>query len=114
LKLYANLVGKYEPTKGEKGIVISLNLRWLPDYIDLRQRVGLGDIRINLQPTSYDPLSQGTGHYSYFIDSEGEMWKGLGGYEIGQATNAYAVKEAVALEDSWIQLSEATKNEIAD
>jgi hypothetical protein len=59
IRLYAEMIEANGPTRGELGIVVSLNLRWLPDYIDLYQQLRLEPVRISIQPTSHDPLAQG-------------------------------------------------------
>lgn len=109
IKLYAEIISQYGPTKGEKGILISLNLRWLPDYIDLRQSLGLEKIHINFQPTSHDPLAQGAGHNTFFIDQNGVMWVGFGENEVKQSSRASISDEALLIENSWIELGIITK-----
>jgi len=79
---YAGTISKYGATRGEEGILISLNLRWLPDYIDLQQRAGLEPIRINFQPTSHDPLAQDPGHNTFFIDDKKNFWLSSGEKEL--------------------------------
>ncbi|NND07032.1 MAG: hypothetical protein HKN87_11690 [Saprospiraceae bacterium] len=62
---------------GEKSIVFSMNLRWKADFLNLSQRAGLEPVRFKFSPTHHDPLAQAPGHYSYFIDEEGEWWRCL-------------------------------------
>ena len=45
-------------TRGEQGLVVSMNTRWLPHYVRLRQALGLEPIRYNFGPTSHEPLAQ--------------------------------------------------------
>lgn len=83
IQTYAGLIKAHGPTRGELGIVISLNLRWYPDFVDLQQRLRIKPIRISFQPTSHDPLSQGTGHYSYLMDENQKLWLAQGTKELG-------------------------------
>ena len=40
-------------------------------------------IRINFQPTQHDPLAQGAGHRTFYVDQEKNFWLGLGEKETG-------------------------------
>jgi hypothetical protein len=107
--IYADAIKAYGATRGEMGVLVSLNLRWMPDYIDLRQRTGLDDIRINFQPTSHDPLAQQAGHFSFHIDPEGGMWIGLGEKEIGQDVKAGSRESARNVTENWISITNSTE-----
>jgi hypothetical protein len=58
----------------EEAMVLSLGTRWLTDYIAARQKAGLEPLRINFAPTSHEPLAQGGGKNTFFIDGEGAYW----------------------------------------
>ena len=73
-------------SRGEQALLIYLNLRWLPYFHDQREAVGLRPVRVNFQPTQHDPLAQGAGHNTFFVDADGAMWRGLGARETGQET----------------------------
>lgn len=109
IKIYAKTISDYGATRGEEGILLSLNLRWLPDYIDVRQRVGLEPVRINFQPTSHDPLAQGAGHNTFFIDAEKNFWLAKGEKELGilAATNGNLPLKNVT--DSWVEITGSTE-----
>jgi hypothetical protein len=83
IELFSKLTMGDQMTRGEQAMIISLNLRWLPDFIDQKQLCGLEPIRINFQPTSHDPLAQAPGKYTYFVDEKREFWIGMGENEIG-------------------------------
>ncbi|MBI4661252.1 MAG: hypothetical protein HY735_20710 [Verrucomicrobia bacterium] len=70
-------------TRGEQGLVVSLNLRWLPHFVRLRQAIGLEPIRYNFGPTSHDKLAQSRGTYSFHFDARREVWLTLGAEETG-------------------------------
>ena len=44
-------------TKGEQGIIVSMNLRWLPYIVSERQAEGLEPVRLRFEPTFHDPLA---------------------------------------------------------
>ncbi|MBT6764926.1 MAG: hypothetical protein HOA90_10390, partial [Prolixibacteraceae bacterium] len=109
IKMYSNLISDFGATRGEEGILLSLNLRWLPDYIDVRQRIGIEPVRINFQPTSHDPLAQGAGRHTFFIDSEKKFWHSKGEKELGilAATNGKLPLKNIG--GSWIEINEPTE-----
>ncbi len=86
--------------------MLSLNLRWLPDYIDVMQRVGMEKIRINFQPTSHDPLAQGAGNNTFFIDEEKNLWSSLGKKELKVEASSNGSRPLKKVTDSWIEISE--------
>jgi hypothetical protein len=104
--LYAETIAAYGATRGEEGILVSMNLRWLPDYIDLKQRAGLEPVRINFQPTSHDPLAQGAGHNTFFMDEEKNFWLGLGERELGVPAETNEKLPLEKVPDSWLNISE--------
>lgn len=109
IRIYAKTITAYGATKGELGVLVSLNLRWLPEYINIKELTGLEDIRINFQPTSHDPLAQSSGRYSFHIDSEGEMWKGIGQKEIGMEVSNGSLEEVSEISDNWISIEKSAK-----
>lgn len=82
IRLYASLAsGKL--TKGEKGVLISLNTKWLVYFHQMRQMLGLEPVRIKFGETRHEPLAQMPGKYTYFLDEKGQMWQTLGTSETG-------------------------------
>jgi hypothetical protein len=69
-------------TRGEKALVFSMNTRWLVDYMNLGQRLGMEPIRFKFSPTYHDPLAQAPGSYSYWIDEDGNWWRSLWEHEL--------------------------------
>lgn len=70
-------------TRGEQALVVSLNLRWQPYFVSLRQALGLEPARFKFSPTQHEPLAQGPGKNSFWIDTGGALWKALGEKETG-------------------------------
>lgn len=65
-------------TRGEQALLISLNLRWRPYLISLRQALGLEPARFKFLPTQHEPLAQGAGKNTFWIDAGGALWTGMG------------------------------------
>jgi len=80
--LYAGAAGLLGVSRGEQGLVVSLNLRWWTHYLCLAQQLGVEPIRINFAPTSHDPLAQNRGRFTYFIDRGRKLWEVRGTEEI--------------------------------
>ena len=70
-------------TRGEQGLVVSLNTRWLSHYVRLRQLLGLEPVRYKFGPTSHDPLAQAAGKFTFHFDSQRRLWQTLGTVETG-------------------------------
>ena len=103
--LYAETIKEYGATRGEEGILVSLNLRWLPDYIDLKQRAGLEPVRINFQPTSHDPLAQAPGEYTFFVDRQKNFCLSLGEKELKVPAETNGKLPLEEITGSWISIS---------
>ena len=70
-------------TRGEEGLVVSMNTRWLPHYTRFRQMLGLEPVRYNLGPTSHDLLAQSRGVFTFHFGPDQSVWQCLGTYETG-------------------------------
>ncbi|MCX6899281.1 MAG: malectin domain-containing carbohydrate-binding protein [Verrucomicrobia bacterium] len=75
-------------TRGEQGLVVSINTRWLPHIMRLRQQLGLEPVRYNYGPTSHDPLAQAPGRFTFHFDAKRRLWQTLGAQETGAQTFA--------------------------
>ena len=73
-------------TRGEQGLLISLNTRWLSHYVRLRQLLGIAPVRYKFGPTAHDPLAQFAGRFTFWFDSQRRLWQTLGGAETGADT----------------------------
>jgi len=70
-------------TRGERGLVVSMNTRWLSHYVRLRQQLGIEPIRYNFDRTSHDLLAQSRGIFTFHFDQEQNVWETLGTEETG-------------------------------
>jgi hypothetical protein len=75
-------------TRGEQGLVVSMNLRWLPYIVSEKQAEGLEAMRVKFQPTFHEPLAQLEGTHTFSFDKDHRIWKALGEKETGIATFA--------------------------
>ncbi|MFB3825325.1 MAG: hypothetical protein ACE15B_01105 [Bryobacteraceae bacterium] len=91
---YVQAARRGKISRGEEALIVSLNLRWLPYILSIRQAVGLEPVRIRFGPTQHEPLAQGAGANTFYVDDGKRMWKTLGEKETG----APAVEDAIVIE----------------
>jgi len=70
-------------TRGEEGLIVTMNTRWLPHYVRFRQVLATDSVRYNFAATSHDPLAQSRGVFTFHFDSQGRVWQCLGAEETG-------------------------------
>jgi hypothetical protein len=78
LEQYARAASRGRPTRGEMGILISMNLKWLPYMVSQRQALGLDTIRYHFEPTQYEALTMWAGNYTFYFDQDRALWKAAG------------------------------------
>jgi hypothetical protein len=86
---YAKAIRRGQTSRGEKGILITLNLRWLPYFEAQRQAVGLEPLQVEFAPTHHELLAQGVGHYSFDFDASRHVIEVLGAQELGVEVRAF-------------------------
>jgi hypothetical protein len=69
IRQYAAFTSIGTMTPGEKGMLVSLNTRWLVYFHRMRQMLGLAPVRIHFGPTSHEKLAQQPGPFTYFFDA---------------------------------------------
>jgi hypothetical protein len=82
IQKYVRAIENIGFTPGEKALVFSMNTRWLADFYNLEQRLGMRAVRFLFSPTQHDPLAQAPGHFTYFIDKENNWWRCLWEHEM--------------------------------
>lgn len=72
-------------TRGEQGLVVGLNTRWLSHLIGLRQSLGLEPVRLCFGPTEHDQLAQAhfPGIFTFHLDLQHHFWERMGREETG-------------------------------
>jgi hypothetical protein len=70
-------------TRGEQALVVSLNLRWLPQVVSARQAAGVDAVRIKFGPTQHEALAQSAGTNTFYFDADRKVWKVIGEKETG-------------------------------
>lgn len=78
IEIYARASNFLPITTGEKAMIVSMGTRWLPDFINLKQRARLEGIRYRFAETLHDPLAQWPGTDTWFIDNKNVFWACLG------------------------------------
>ena len=69
-------------TRGEQGLVVTMNTRWLTHYTQFRQVLGLEPVRYNFAATSHDLLAQSRGIFTFHFDANRNIWQTLGRQEM--------------------------------
>ncbi len=87
-------------TRGEQGLLVSMNTRWLSHIVRHRQALGLEPVRINLAPTSHDPLAQSRGTFTFHFGPDHELWECWGAEETGARAFALPPDVTVAANPS--------------
>jgi len=82
IEAYERYASKLGLLRGDLGVITQMNLRWLPTFVGQKQLLGLDDYRINFAPTVHEPLAQGAGLRSWFIDVTGKLWLVQGNAEL--------------------------------
>jgi len=80
-------------TRGEQGLIVTLNTRWLPHYVRLRQRLGMAPIRYNFGPTVHDSIAPRPGKFTFHFDLDKRIWQTFGEKETG--TKLFTLKRDV-------------------
>lgn len=83
IRLYAEFSSQGYITQGEKGLIVSLNLRWLPDFHVFRQKLRMVPVRYNFAPTFHEPMARSAGKYTFFYTEDQEVWRSMGEEETG-------------------------------
>lgn len=86
IEQYAKFSSLGGMTRGEQGVLATLNTRWLVYFDRMRQMLGMEPIRYNFGPTSHDVLAQAPGNFTYYFDAKHQVWQTLGTKETGAAT----------------------------
>ncbi len=90
IEAYARTILHGQTSRGEKGILITLNLRWLPYFEAQRQAVGLEPLQVEFAPTTHEPLAQGAGHFTFDFDALHKVIEVLGTSELGVEVHTFA------------------------
>ena len=114
IELYTDFSSKGEMTKGEEGLIVSLNLRWLPDFNVFRQKLRMIPVRYNFAPTFHEKLAGSSrGKYTFYYDKDQTIWRSMGEEETGavvQTINMDEQPDEVAL--SFIESDQSFDFEI--
>jgi len=86
LEQYARAACRGKPTRGEMGVLVAMNLKWLPYVVSQRQALSMETIRYHFEPTEHEALAQGPGNYTFYVDADGELWKAEGEKETQRPT----------------------------
>lgn len=98
-------------TRGEQGLIVTMNTHWLNHIVSHRQALGLEPVRINFAPTSHDPLAQYPGRFTFFFGPDHDLWETWGEEETGASVFRLPAAITPGLEDSapavWREIGRA-------
>ncbi len=83
IEQYSKTIRHGTTSRGEKGILISMNLRWLPYFEAQRQALGLGTLHVKFAPTFQDAFAQQPGRYTFDFDGSKHVIEILGAPDLG-------------------------------
>jgi hypothetical protein len=83
IEQYAKTIHHGGANLGEKGILVSMNLRWLPYFAAQRQALGIEAATFLFKPTVQEPLAQMPGAYTFSFDTSHRIMQVLGEAELG-------------------------------
>jgi hypothetical protein len=83
IRLYTDFSTQGYITQGEKGLIVSLNLRWLPDFYVFMQKLRMMPVKYNFAPVFHEPLARSAGPYTFFYTKDKEVWRSMGTEETG-------------------------------
>lgn len=83
IQRYADISKINGITKGEKGVIIEMNLSWLPMINSLRQSLGQQPTYINYGTVNFPDLGVGLLNTNYHMDTENRLWRNFGTAETG-------------------------------
>jgi hypothetical protein len=89
IEQYSKTIRHGTTSRGEKGILISMNLRWLPYFEAQRQAVGLEPLQIEFAPTYQDAVAQQPGAYTFDFNRSKRVIEVLGSAELGMEVHEF-------------------------
>ena len=78
IKKYAEISQINGITKGEKGVIVEMNLSWLPLINSLRQTLRLKPTYLNFDNINFPDLGVGLLNTNYILDKNNKLWRNFG------------------------------------
>ncbi len=88
---YAHMASLQGITRGEQGLIFTINTRWLNHYVRLRQQLRQEPVRYNFAATQHEKLAQAAGKLTFYFDRQKQLWQVLGQAETG--ANVFSLRE---------------------
>jgi hypothetical protein len=83
IRLYSEFSSQGYITQGEKGLIVSLNLRWLPDFYVFMQKLRMIPVKYNYAPTFHEHMARSAGEFTFFYTEDKQVWRSMGKKETG-------------------------------
>jgi hypothetical protein len=104
IKLYAELIQNGETTRGEKGVLITLNSCWLPYFNGLKQALGEAPVKINFAPTYHDILGMLPASFAFHFEEDESFWQVIGPKQISNSKTVLNSEVENPVSQTGIQL----------
>jgi hypothetical protein len=92
IEIYAKASTILPITSGEKALIMSMVTRWLPDFLNLKQRSRMANIYYKFAKTQHDALAQAPGKATYYIDENKTLWSCMGEKELNTGVAGFFCK----------------------
>ena len=83
IRIFSETIQSRDVTKGDLGLLVSLNTRWLPQVTAAKQSLGITPIAYRFGTTIHDPSAQAPGSHTFFFDQDENLAQVLGARETG-------------------------------
>ena len=90
IESYARAIRHGHTSRSEEGILITLNLKWLPYFQAQSVALGMAPLQVEFAPTYHEPIAQGPGHYTFDFDAAHHPIEVLGTSELGTEVKEFA------------------------
>jgi len=94
IEYFSRAIRHGQTTRGELGLLVSLNLRWLPYFKAQRVALGMEPLQIKFAPTHHDPdnISRAPGVYTFDFDDNHDPIEVAGTKELGTEVTAGGIE----------------------
>jgi hypothetical protein len=105
MEQYARMSSGGGITRGELGMLVTMNLKWSTYIESLRQALGLAPVRMSFGPTSHEQEAQGPGKLTFHIGPDSALWRVFGAKETGASEFTIPGTPPAGVPAGWEELA---------
>ena len=105
MEQYARLSSVDGITRGELGMLVTMNLKWVTYIESLRQALGVAPVRMSFGATSHEEAAQGAGRLSFHVGPDSALWRVFGAKETGAAEFAIPGPAPAGAPAGWEEIA---------